>query len=99
MAVVFSALYEYELSPTWSLLAAAGLVAEAQWQPVLAVRADYRPALRGLADIYLAQQRWPELDELAPRLDATPGEAGEGAALRARALLARTQQGRRQEAT
>ncbi|HMC90498.1 MAG TPA: glycosyltransferase, partial [Gemmataceae bacterium] len=38
--------------------------AEAQWRAALAERPDFSPALFGLAEVFLAQARWPELEEV-----------------------------------
>jgi tetratricopeptide (TPR) repeat protein len=59
--------------------------AEYQWQAALAERPDFLPAWLGLGEIYLVQQRWPELEEVLSHL----GELPEAAALRARGHLAR----------
>lgn len=51
-----------------------GLYAEAEVQSraILAERPDYEAAFAGLGEVYLAQERWPELEEVAIQLEATP---------------------------
>ena len=66
--------------------------AEMHWQAALEERADFTPALLGLGDVYLAQQRWDELQRIAGRLLGAGFEV-EGEVLEARALLARQQFG------
>jgi len=63
--------------------------AEAQWRAVLAERPDYEAAWPGLGEVYLAQKRWPELEEVAGRLEAGPNGDLESLLLRGRAKLAR----------
>jgi tetratricopeptide (TPR) repeat protein len=63
--------------------------AEMQWRAVLAERPDVVAAWLGLADLLLAQGRWPEVEALASRLEALPDGAAEAAVVRARACLAR----------
>ena len=43
--------------------------AEAQWRAVARERPDFPPAWLGLAELYLGQQRWPELEEAVAHLD------------------------------
>ena len=38
--------------------------AEVQWRTVLGERPDFEPAWQGLAELYLRQQRWPDLEDL-----------------------------------
>jgi hypothetical protein len=59
--------------------------AEYQWRDALAERPDFVPAWLGLGEVYLGQQRWPELEEVLGHL----GEVPEAAALRARGQVAR----------
>ena len=61
--------------------------AEAQWRAALAERPDFNPALFGLAEVFLAQARWPELEEILARLDG----GVDAAVLRARVHLANQQ--------
>jgi tetratricopeptide (TPR) repeat protein len=63
--------------------------AEAQWHQALGERPDFLPAWLGLAELYLTQQRWHELEETARRTAAEAGGWVEGQVLRARGLLAR----------
>jgi tetratricopeptide (TPR) repeat protein len=63
--------------------------AEMHWRAVLAERPDVVAAWLGLADLLLAQARWPEVEALASRLEALPDGAAEAAVVRARACLAR----------
>jgi mannosyltransferase OCH1-like enzyme/tetratricopeptide (TPR) repeat protein len=56
---------------------------EAQWQAALQERPDYAQALLGLGQVYLDQNRWPELDHVIARLQSNPQEgAVEAAVLR-----------------
>jgi glycosyltransferase involved in cell wall biosynthesis/tetratricopeptide (TPR) repeat protein len=64
--------------------------AELHWQAALEERPEFTPALLGLGDVYLAGQRWEELQRVAGRLRAAGFEV-EGEVLEARALLARRQ--------
>ncbi len=63
--------------------------AEAVWQAALAEQPRYGPAWQGLAELFLAQQRWPELDQAADQLGAGAGEPVAAGVLRARGQLAR----------
>jgi GT2 family glycosyltransferase/tetratricopeptide (TPR) repeat protein/SAM-dependent methyltransferase len=63
--------------------------AEAQWRAALAERGDFLPAWLGLAEVYLAQQRWRDLDETLGHLGGQPEGAPEAAVVRARVYLAR----------
>jgi tetratricopeptide (TPR) repeat protein len=61
--------------------------AEEQWRAALAERPDFVPARLSLADLYLGQGRWEEVEQAAQELEgAAPLEA---ALLRARAGMAR----------
>src|SRR5439155_20991085 len=62
--------------------------AEAQWRVVVADQPNFLPAWLGLADLYLDQRRWPELDQVLKKLEAEPQGAVEAALLRARRYLA-----------
>ena len=64
--------------------------AERHWQAALAEQSHFTPALLGLGEVYLTQQRWTDLEQLAARLGGQ-GLAVEGEVLEARALLARKQ--------
>jgi Tfp pilus assembly protein PilF len=65
--------------------------AEAQWRAALAERPDSLPSWFGLAELYLGQGRWSELEEVAARLDGDGREPVEGRVLRARGYLARSE--------
>jgi tetratricopeptide (TPR) repeat protein len=62
--------------------------AEAQWQAVLAERPDFAAARLGLGELYLAQGRWPEVEQVSAQLQADPRTAVEAAVLRAQKHLA-----------
>jgi GT2 family glycosyltransferase/tetratricopeptide (TPR) repeat protein len=62
--------------------------AEAQWRAVVAERPDFAPAWLALGELYLTQQRWPDLEETLRGLAATTQGRMEAAVLRARAELA-----------
>jgi GT2 family glycosyltransferase/predicted Zn-dependent protease len=64
--------------------------AEMHWQAALAERPDFAPALVGLGEVYLAQERWIDLEKFAAHLRET-GLVVDGEVLEARALLARQQ--------
>lgn len=61
--------------------------AEAQWKAAAAEAPGFAPAWQGLAELYLGQSRWTELNEAAEKLAAAGGEL-ETAVLRARGHLA-----------
>jgi tetratricopeptide (TPR) repeat protein len=63
--------------------------AEAEWRAVATERPDFLPAWLALGELYLAQQRWPELDGAARRLEALPHGRLEGDVMTARGELAR----------
>jgi GT2 family glycosyltransferase/thioredoxin-like negative regulator of GroEL len=63
--------------------------AESQWRAALAERPDFEPAWLGLGELYLAQRRWPELEETARRWEERPAGAVQAEVLRARGELAR----------
>jgi tetratricopeptide (TPR) repeat protein len=63
--------------------------AEQYWQAALAEAPSYQPVRVGLAELYLHQARWPELETLLAELERQPQAALEAAVLRARAHLAR----------
>jgi glycosyltransferase involved in cell wall biosynthesis/Flp pilus assembly protein TadD len=63
--------------------------AESQWQLVLDEHPDYEPALAGLADLYVIQKRWADLEALAGRVESRPGGKLRAALLRGRGMLAR----------
>jgi tetratricopeptide (TPR) repeat protein len=63
--------------------------AETQWRAVVAERPDFVPAWVALGDLYLDQQRWPDLEDAARRLEGQPRGRREAGVLTARAQLAR----------
>jgi tetratricopeptide (TPR) repeat protein len=63
--------------------------AEAHWCASLAEFPDYVPAREALADLYLRQGRWADLEQVLARLDEFPGARADAAVLRARVHLAR----------
>ncbi|TMQ31492.1 MAG: glycosyltransferase [Planctomycetota bacterium] len=63
--------------------------AEAQWRAALAEESRFGAAEVGLAELYLAQGRWPELDEAIGHLCNGLAMPMEAAVLQARACLAR----------
>jgi GT2 family glycosyltransferase/tetratricopeptide (TPR) repeat protein len=62
--------------------------AEREWRAVVAERPAFLPAWQALGDLYLTQQRWPELEEAAQQLEIRPQGRLEAAVLRGRAELA-----------
>jgi tetratricopeptide (TPR) repeat protein len=64
--------------------------AEMHWQAALAEQPDFAPGLLGLAEVYLTQQRWTDVEKVASQLRSR-GLGVEGEVLEARALLARQQ--------
>src|SRR5262249_8024718 len=63
--------------------------AEVQWRAVVADRPDFAKAWSGLGELYVSQERWPEVEEVLARLQANPASWLEGALLHAPGLLAR----------
>jgi GT2 family glycosyltransferase/tetratricopeptide (TPR) repeat protein len=63
--------------------------AEAQWRAALAEQPGFGPAWMGLAELYLAQRRWEELDQATARLENGPNLSIEANVFRARGYLAR----------
>jgi tetratricopeptide (TPR) repeat protein len=63
--------------------------AENEARNALAERLDYTPAWLELGEVYLAQERWPELDEVVVRLEGDRQSWLEAAVLQARGQLAR----------
>lgn len=61
--------------------------AESVWRKVLAENPHFRPAWLGLAELYLAQRRWPELEQALGYVGAE--EALAAGLLQARACMAR----------
>ncbi len=59
--------------------------AERQWQAALGERPDFGAAWLGLGDVYLAQRRWEQVEQVAQHLAADPSSTVEAAVLRARA--------------
>jgi glycosyltransferase involved in cell wall biosynthesis len=62
---------------------------ERHWRAALAERPYYEPAWRGLSNLYLEQQRWPEVEALAGQVESGPHGALAAACLRVRVLLGR----------
>jgi GT2 family glycosyltransferase/tetratricopeptide (TPR) repeat protein len=62
--------------------------AEAEWQLALAEQPDFTPSWLGLAEVYLAQQRADDLEQLLGRLEGSPEAEVDVAVLRARQHLA-----------
>jgi predicted Zn-dependent protease len=67
--------------------------AEAQWRAAVAAAPGFAPGWRGLAELFLGQGRWAELEEAAARLEAGLAPPEEAVVLRARAQLARREYG------
>jgi glycosyltransferase involved in cell wall biosynthesis/Tfp pilus assembly protein PilF len=63
--------------------------AEAAWKALLDELPGFTNAWVALGDLYLAEQRWDDLDTLVRRLEADPQRAIDGVVLRARGLMAR----------
>jgi tetratricopeptide (TPR) repeat protein len=66
---------------------------EAEWRAAVAEQPGFLPAWLELAELYLAQGRWAELEETAGRLDVIGGTGIEAALVRARGRLARREFG------
>jgi len=62
--------------------------AEKQWQTILSERSNFRPAIIGLAELYLRQRRWQEFDESLKQLEFLSGGEIEASILRARRFMA-----------
>jgi tetratricopeptide (TPR) repeat protein len=62
--------------------------AEAQWRAVLAEQPDFTAARLGLGELYLAQGRWQEVEQVSAQLQADPRTAVEAGVLRAQKHLA-----------
>jgi len=62
--------------------------AEAQWQAVLVEKPEVTDALLGLGELYLAQGRWAEMEEILARLEHNPKTMVQGLVLQAQRLLA-----------
>jgi tetratricopeptide (TPR) repeat protein len=63
--------------------------AEHQWRAVVTQYPFYHASWQMLAELYLRQQRWTELETIIDRFEATAAWAAEGAILRARWHLAK----------
>jgi tetratricopeptide (TPR) repeat protein len=70
--------------------AAQGRVGEAekQWRAVVREHPAYKPSWQALGELYLAQQRWADLDAVIGVAEANAGWAVDGGVLRARRQLA-----------
>jgi tetratricopeptide (TPR) repeat protein len=63
--------------------------AESHWQAAVADQPEYVPCWVGLGELYLAQQRWPDLEGVLGWLEADDRAPGEAGLLRARGEMAR----------
>ena len=63
--------------------------AEKQWQAVVANHPDYKDSWQMLAEIYLTQKRWTDVEAIITRCEAKAEWASDGAILRARLHLAK----------
>ncbi len=63
--------------------------AETAWRAALQSRPDWMPALRGLAEIYLEQKRWGELDEMVRQMNNQSPNSADVALLQGRVHLAK----------
>jgi tetratricopeptide (TPR) repeat protein len=63
--------------------------AEAQWRAAIGECPAFPAAWLNLAELFLEQNRWEELEQAARQLEADPRHVTEGLVLRARGLLAR----------
>jgi GT2 family glycosyltransferase len=63
--------------------------AEVQWRTALGERPDFEPAWQGLSELYLRQQRWPDLEDLLERAEEHGAAAPKVGWLRARGQLQR----------
>jgi tetratricopeptide (TPR) repeat protein len=62
---------------------------ESHWRAALAQAPSFLPGRTGLAELYLKQRRWEELEPMLAELASDPTGAVEAALLRSRALLTR----------
>lgn len=69
----------------------AGRVADAEreWRAALAEHPDFTPAWLCLGDMWLANGRWQDVEQLANQLAADPRTSLDGAMLKARSLMVR----------
>lgn len=87
-----SGLRNYVVPHTLGLVySAQGRVAEAEarWKAVVDSYPVYKPSWDVLAELYLGQQRWDDLDAVIGRFEAKAEWAADGAVLRVRRHLAR----------
>jgi tetratricopeptide (TPR) repeat protein len=63
--------------------------AAVQWRAALGERPDFEPSWQGLAELYLRQQRWPDLEDLLERLEGQRHVFPKVGWLRARGQLQR----------
>jgi thioredoxin-like negative regulator of GroEL len=63
--------------------------AAAHWQAALAEAPGLLPALLGLGELYLQQERWSQMERVLAQMRRQPQAGGEAALLQARAFLAR----------
>jgi predicted Zn-dependent protease len=67
--------------------------AERQWRALVAEHSFYQASWQMLAELYLRQQRWADLEAVIGRFEATADGAADGAVLRARLHLAKKEFG------
>jgi tetratricopeptide (TPR) repeat protein len=65
--------------------------AEVQWRAAVAEQPEFLQGWYALEDVYLSQQRWQDLENVAENLARTKGGAVQALASRARSQLARKQ--------
>jgi tetratricopeptide (TPR) repeat protein len=63
--------------------------AEAQWRAAVAQRSGFTDGWLGLGELYLAQGRWAEVEQVLERLQADPKTAVQAAVLRGQKYIAR----------
>ncbi len=96
VATVDSALSDYVAPHTLGLVYyAQGRAADAekQWQAVVKEHPVYKPSWEMLAELYLQQQRWTDLEAVIDQIQGQPEWAADGAVLRARLHLAKKEFG------
>jgi tetratricopeptide (TPR) repeat protein len=71
--------------------------AENQWRAIVATQPRFGPAWQALAELYVTQKRWPELETAITALEAEPCSAVAALVLRARGHLARQEFGPAQQ--
>jgi tetratricopeptide (TPR) repeat protein len=63
--------------------------AEAQWTSVVAEQPSFLPAILGMGELFLAQQRWADFEGVVKHLQEVPQGSGEAAVMQARGHLVR----------